>query len=103
VKQYIDEVDTDNWGLAGISVTKYRAQEHGTAGKACPRFLVIVWPAQVSVLRKRNKQAWKKCLRQIPKKQLVRIVSSAIMGPWSFQTLWPQVFSLSSVSPVLRN
>ena len=33
VKQYIDELDTDNWGVAGMSVTKYRAQEHGTAGK----------------------------------------------------------------------
>lgn len=29
----IDEVDTDNWGVAGISVTKYRAQERGVAGK----------------------------------------------------------------------
>lgn len=33
VKQYIDELDTDNWGVAGMSVTKYRAQEHGTEGK----------------------------------------------------------------------
>ena len=23
----IEEVDTDNWGVAGMSVTKYRAQE----------------------------------------------------------------------------
>jgi 4-oxalocrotonate tautomerase len=29
----IDDVDTDNWGVAGMFVTKYRAQEHGTAGK----------------------------------------------------------------------
>ena len=33
VKQYIDELGTDNWGVAGMSVTKYRAQEHGAEGK----------------------------------------------------------------------
>jgi 4-oxalocrotonate tautomerase len=27
----IEEVDTDNWGFAGMSVTKCRAQEHGVA------------------------------------------------------------------------
>ena len=27
----IEEVDTDNWGVAGMSVTKYRAQERAAA------------------------------------------------------------------------
>lgn len=29
----IDEVDTDNWGVAGMSVTKYRTQERAATGK----------------------------------------------------------------------
>ncbi len=29
----IEEVDTDNWGVAGMSVTKYRAQERAAAEK----------------------------------------------------------------------
>lgn len=27
----IEEVDTDNWGVSGMSVTKYRAQERAAA------------------------------------------------------------------------
>ncbi len=29
----IEEVDTDNWGIAGMSTTKYRAQERTAAKK----------------------------------------------------------------------
>ncbi len=29
----IEEVDTDNWGVAGISVTKFQAQERAAAEK----------------------------------------------------------------------
>ena len=28
----IEEVDTDNWGIAGMSVTKYRLRKQKTAG-----------------------------------------------------------------------
>jgi hypothetical protein len=39
----IEEVATDNWGVAGMSVTKYRAQERAAINKAeYPNLLALV-------------------------------------------------------------
>jgi 4-oxalocrotonate tautomerase len=32
----IEEVDTDNWGIAGVTVTKFRKQEQAAANKNQP-------------------------------------------------------------------
>lgn len=33
----IEEVDTDNWGVAGMTVTKFRQQERAVAGEQATR------------------------------------------------------------------